>query len=161
MNCPMQRGDKEIFIAYAAGDATPEQRVAFEQHLASCAECRRMSEAQNAVWAALDAWSPAPVSENFDARLYQRIAAGARRPWWMSWKPEVFSWRPAVPLAVACAALCGVFLINTPVFDSNSGRTRPGPSVTSQQKLEAEQVERALDDIDMLRQFASPDSRSL
>ena len=110
-------------------------RAAFERHLESCASCRQMAAAQQAVWSALDELSPLPVSSNFDAKLYQRIAeeqqsAIWQRGRWQRWFQAGWSWQPAMPVAAACVALIVAFLLK------NSGpaiahKTRPNPSFKS------------------------------
>jgi anti-sigma factor RsiW len=146
MECPQHNGDgAELIIAYAARTLDPEIEAAFERHLESCARCRELAAAQRAVWTALDQLTPLPVSSNFDARLYQRIAEEQQSTWWQRVFRANWSWRPAMPLAAACAVLIVAFLVKSSV-----------PSVTLQQqaqpKLQIEQVERALDDMDMLKQ---------
>jgi anti-sigma factor RsiW len=146
MECPNKKGnDIELIVAYAAGTLDPANETEFERHLESCASCRELAAAQRAVWSALDALPPLPVSSNFDARLYQRIAEEQHSPWWQRLFRADWSWRPAMPVAAACAVLVFAFLVK------NSG-----PSITPQQQvqpqLQIEQVERALDDMDMLKQ---------
>jgi Putative zinc-finger len=155
MNCPPKTGEgAEVFIAYTARTLPAETEEALQQHLKECADCRRTAQAQCAVWSALDAWSPAAVSSNFDEKLYARIAAEAQKPWWrrvlsgnldrglsMDW-----SWKPAMPVAAACAALLAAFVLQSPVPEHQA-------QVGVQPKVDIEQVERALDDIDMLKQL--------
>jgi anti-sigma factor RsiW len=144
MQCPQKNSDgAELIIAYVARTLDPENEAAFERHLQSCATCRELASAQRAVWSALDELTPLPVSLNFDARLYQRIAEERQRTWWQRVFHANWSWRPAMPVAAACVVLIAAFLVKS-----------SGPSVTpqAQPKLQIEQVERALDDMDMLKQ---------
>ena len=104
-----------------------------------------MAAAQRAVWSALDAFPPLPVSSNFDARLYQRIGEEQQRAWWRRLFQADWSWRPAMPVAAACAVLVVAFLVK------NSGSSIT-PQQQAQPQLQIEQVERALDDMDMLKQ---------
>ncbi len=154
MGCPIENGDgAELIVAYGARTLRPEKAAEFEQHLASCAKCRELAAAQQAVWTALDTWSPVAVSSNFDERLYRRIAAEERRAWWQRLAPVNWSWRPAVPVAAACAALIAAFLLKDPLLH------RAAP-MQNEPKLQIEQVEHALDDMDMLKQLSvegSPD----
>jgi negative regulator of sigma E activity len=85
------------------------------------------------------------VSSNFDARLYQRIAEEQHSPWWQRLFRADWSWRPAMPVAAACAVLVVAFLVK------NSGSSVT-PQQQAQPQLQIEQVERALDDMDMLKQ---------
>ncbi len=151
MECPNKKGnDIELIVAYAAGTLDSANETEFERHLESCASCRELAAAQRAVWSALDAFPPLPVSSNFDARLYQRIAEEQqsdwwRRGWWQRFSQADWSWRPAMPVAAACAVLVVAFLVK------NSGLSST-PQQQSQPQLQIEQVERALDDMDMLKQ---------
>ena len=151
MTCPQKgRDGAEWIVAYAARTLDSGNEAAFERHLESCASCREMAAEQRAVWSALDALPPQPVSSNFDARLYQRIAeeqqsASGRRGWWQRLLQTDWSWRPAIPVAAACAVLVVAFLVK------NSGSSIT-PQQQAQPQLQIEQVERALDDMDMLKQ---------
>lgn len=147
MGCPIADGDgNELMVAYAARTLAPEQEAGLERHLGSCAKCRELAEAQRAVWSALDAWTPPLVSSNFDRNLFRRIALEPQTAWWRRWLPVNWSWRPAVPVAVACAALVAAFLLKSPAFSPES-QSRNEP------KLQIEQVEHALDDMEMLKQL--------
>jgi anti-sigma factor RsiW len=152
MECPLEGGRArveatEIFVAYSAGSLAPLEESNLERHMEGCSACRDMAAAQQQVWAALDAWTPASVDSNFDAKLYSRIAVDRQLPWWKhDWTPSR-SWKPAMPVAAACAALLTAFLIRTPIVDH-------APNAGVQPRIDMEQVERALDDIDMLKQIA-------
>lgn len=156
MDCPLKAGRADvaetgIFVAYSAGTLAPQQTLAFAEHLESCRECRRMASAQQQVWAALDAWTPAAVDSNFDAQLFARIAADQEMPWWRRvLQATNWSWKPAMPVAAACGALLVAFLIKSPLQER-----QPLSSVqrSNQPRVDIEQVERALDDIDMLKQI--------
>ena len=136
----------ELVLAYGAQTLDPDQSSAFERHMLSCESCRKLAAAQMAVWSALDAWQPGPISSNFDEKLYQRILTEEQRPWWQRLFRANWSLRPAMPVAAACGVLMAAFLLRSP-------DPVPAPAATSQPKLRIEQVERALDDIDMLEQL--------
>src|SRR6185295_881622 len=83
MQCPIQtKENSEILLDYCARKLTPEMTVAFENHMASCADCRSFSEAQMSAWAAMDVWEPMPISRDFDKRLYARIEQHENSGWW-------------------------------------------------------------------------------
>jgi anti-sigma-K factor RskA len=148
-------------VALTAGALTPAEQETLERHIAECAECRRLADEQKVVWSALGAWTVPAVSEDFDQRLHARIAVEARRPWWKrewdSLSHARFSWKPVLPVAAACVALFGVFLAHNPVSLGTSP-TAPAAVIRMQdaQKVDVDQVERALDDIDMLNQLDAP-----
>jgi hypothetical protein len=146
MGCPVEDDGDELIIAYGARTLDPEQQLELEQHLNICARCRQLAEAQRAVWSALETWPTVVVSENFDERLYRRIALERQDSGWRNWFPASRSMRPAVPVGVACAALIAAFLLKDPAL-------RPVPPSSMQPEPAIEQVEHALDDMEMLTQL--------
>src|SRR5216683_1336577 len=80
--CPLENGNgAELVLAYCARTLAQDECAAFERHMLSCAACRELAAAQHAVWSALDAWTPEPISSNFDEKLYQRIAEEEQSHW--------------------------------------------------------------------------------
>ena len=160
MHCPFKAGEKtgevyreasEAIIAYGAGTLPAAGNHAFRQHLETCALCKGAVEAQREVWSALDAWTPAPVPANFDERVYARIDAYQQQSWWhRTVTRAVWSWKPAMPVAVACTVLVAAFLLNSP-----EPKHLPAESVQHalDSGVDVQQVERALDDLDMLKQL--------
>jgi hypothetical protein len=152
MSCPLQqRETAEVLLDYASRRAAPELAEAFERHMESCPACREFARDQHAVWGALDAWEAMPVSSDFDARLLRRIEEEEQRTVWAQlWAAftapfSVFAWRPALPVAAACVTILAVFLVRGPVA---------GPPVPARtETVDIEQVERTLDDINMLREL--------
>jgi anti-sigma factor RsiW len=151
MYCPLRDGGKEVIdgaeivIGYVAQTLDAETDSEFRRHLGACTKCREAVAAQEALWSALDAWHPVTVSPDFDHKLFRRIAEEERGRWWrgLTW-PQW--WRPAMPVAAACALLAGAFVLQYPAPKiSEEAQTQP--------KLEIEQVEHALDDMDLLRQL--------
>jgi anti-sigma factor RsiW len=156
MSCPSKdRRGLELFLSYAAGLMSPPEQAAFERHIAGCPDCRQIATEQKRVWSALDVLAAPEIPSNFDERLYARIAAEERRPWWQSVLHPGFSFRlsTAAPVAAACAALAVMLVMRTP-------HTAPAPAqpvhATIQQKLDPNQIEQNLDDLDMLRQLTAP-----
>ncbi len=153
MNCPVSTGNPELLLDYAARRLSPETADLLARHMRVCPECTRFAEAQDKIWNALDAWEAAPVSADFDARLYARIDADSRRSFWSRLVGERFAWKPAVSFAgvVATAVLVTVLVVPP--------RQAEQPAVTApdatRADLDAEQVERALEDLEMLRQLGA------
>lgn len=151
MLCPVQsRENAEILLSYANRKLDPDTAAVLERHMAVCSECRRVAEAQQAVWSALDAWEAESVSPDFDRRLYTRIEAGEGTGWWRRFVAPLrpMSWKPVMSLAAAGMTLLAVLLIRTP--DSAT------PVPQRFETVEAEQVERSLEDLEMLRQLSMP-----
>jgi hypothetical protein len=152
MNCPTKRNeDAEILLDYCAQTLSPLQTAEFELHLKQCADCSRLVEAQQEVWGALEAWTPPPVSINFDARLYARITQEQAAPAWRQWLSRIFQpplpypfWKSAIPLTAACALLTVTLYVRTP-----DAATVPQPQLHAD-KVDIEQVEQALEDFDIL-----------
>jgi anti-sigma factor RsiW len=149
MGC--QKNNPDWIVAYSAGTLDAPSQAALELHLLECPECRHLAESQKAVWSALDHWPAAPVSPDFDQKLYARIAQQEQESWWQRMSHWNWSWRPAMPVAAACAALIAAFLLKPPV-------PIPVNPAHAPQKIQMEQVESALDDMDMLKQITSVSS---
>ncbi len=147
MGCLLGRSvAEELVIAYTARTLDPGATTDFERHLESCAHCRDLADQQRAVWSALGEWRALPVSPDFDRKLTERIArnqqAGSWRRLFSNW-----TWRPLLPVAAACTVLMFAFLLKD--------EDRAGvPQSENQSRVQIEQqVEHALDDMDMLKQI--------
>ena len=146
MECPVQnREHADLLLKYCARRLDAETAAVLERHMEHCEACRAFGEAQKTVWAALEVWEAMPVSEDFDRRLYARIGQEERRGVWgglvRSWWP--LNWRPALSLAAASVIVVVALLVQSPVS---------APQPAEAEAVDAEQVERALDDLEMLRQ---------
>jgi len=150
MDCPIKmRQNWEWLLDYAAGRLDRERAALVARHLDGCPDCARFVEGQRMVWNALSQWEAEPLSADFDRRLYRAIDRA--RP--VSWLDRVFAplqplWRPAVPLAAACVLIVAGLLLHAPQAVMRSVDSRPRA-----EKVEVEQVERTLDDIEMLREL--------
>jgi anti-sigma factor RsiW len=178
MQCPIQKENAEVLLDYCARKLNPETTALLNRHMESCAECRAFAAAQMSVWEALDAWEPEPVSAAFDRKLYARIEEREAQKGWLGhmWgrisQPAMFTpfgWRPAMPIAAACLTLVAAFVLSVPGDKSAReiyvDNTRDNGRV---EVVDVEQVERTLDDIEMLKQLNPPvkgvaasDSRNL
>jgi len=137
MECP--HGSEEgarLAVSFIAGQLDTRTSASFERHSEVCPKCRALVAEQQALWSALDEWQLEAVSDNFDTRLFERVAAQGHSPWRLR-----LDWRSALPAAAACAVLTAAFLVKQPTI------TLPQP------RVQIEQVERALDDMDMLSQL--------
>ena len=149
MRCPIETQENaELLLSYSARRLNPECTAILEAHMELCPACREFRDGQRALWEALDQWEARPISPDFDRRLYRKIEEQEQLAWWSrafrSLRPMFV--RPPLPLAAtACLVLVAGFLIDGPA--------RVNPGADSQIRGEVEQVERTLDDLDMLRQF--------
>jgi hypothetical protein len=126
----------ELVVGYGARILDPAAAAAFERHMVSCTKCRAAAALQKVVWAALDESQDLQVSPDFDRRVFERIARAERCSRWL--------WQVLVP-ATASIALAAVLLFR-----------QPQPV---QPAVQMEQVEHALDDMDLLKQVACPAAR--
>ena len=154
MNCPIADHNPELLLAYAAGRLDLTTTGALEQHLAGCAACRSVAAGQIAVWKALDAWEAPAVSPDFDRRLYRRIEQEGPLSWWdrLARPFRAMPLRQALPLT----ASAGLLLMAGLILHRDSGPITP--VAPHREIVRAKQVERTLDDLDLLRQFGASGS---
>jgi hypothetical protein len=151
MHCPIQNTENsEILLDYCARKLSPEATAEFERHMVGCADCRSFAEKQRTVLSALDAWEAPPVSEDFDRKLYARIEAVETRSWWRRWLEDGFGWKPALSFGAASAAVAVAFFVYAPQLQENR-----------KLEIEPEQVERALEDLEMLKQLSGTGTQNL
>jgi anti-sigma factor RsiW len=147
MGCSLNKSvAEELVVAYAARTLNADEEADFERHLESCAGCRELAAQQRAVWSVLEEWHPLPVSPDFDRNLAQRIAYAKPRRWWLNLF-RTWSWRPLIPLAAACTVMLFAFLLK-----NDHRASAPAPANQPGVRIE-QQVEHALDDMDMLTQI--------
>lgn len=159
--CPMQNGNAEILLSYCARSLEAEQVAQIEQHLTACAECRAWAAEQQTVWAAMDAWEAEPVSADFDAALFARIASTEQPSVWQRWSEPVrqflqggLGWRPVLSAGALALTLVVALSIENPF------RTEPVGQTVKLEAQEIEQAERALEDLEMLRQLEPPEEET-
>jgi anti-sigma factor RsiW len=156
MGCPTQDGNAELLLDYSARNLSPEATAIFERHVQQCSECARFAASQQQLWEALDSWEPAPLSDDFDERLYARIDAEAQRPLWQSlWQRllnDGWGWKPAAAAAMVTVALGAFLFVPQRTETPTQAPSRVEAGVHSD-TIEPEQVERALEDLEMLRQL--------
>ncbi|MCX6630151.1 MAG: hypothetical protein NTW28_21235 [Candidatus Solibacter sp.] len=148
MNCPLEtREDAQLLLDYCTRKLEPESVAILERHIAICGACLEFALGQRAVWQALDAWEAAPVSQDFDRRLYRRI--DAQVSWWSlllrPFRPPfgMATLRRSLPAtAMACLLVMAGILVERPVVSPE-----PAPN-------QMEQVEHALDEMEMLSEFS-------
>jgi anti-sigma factor RsiW len=150
MICPLlnnaNAAQRERLLDYTAGRLDGPEKEIIGRHLETCPDCAAFQIEQMAVWDALDLWTPAPVSLDFNRRLWQRIDAAATAPWYKRFAESLrfANWKPVVPLTAAILLIAAGFAFDHP------GRKSALPGMTIK---EADQVEQTLDDIDLLHQL--------
>jgi len=147
MGCSLNKSvAEELIVAYAARTLDAHAEADFERHLESCAGCRELAAQQRAVWSVLEEWHPLPVSADFDLKLAQRIARTKPGGWRLNLF-RTWGWRPLIPLAAACTVLIFAILLK-----DDDHASAPAPANQPRVRIE-QQVEHALDDMDMLKQI--------
>lgn len=149
--CPVQSQETAgLLLEYLDRRLEPSVAARVERHVAVCGDCQRVVEAQRAVWNALDEWEPARISSDFNERLFARLEAEKAKPGWFAslraFAQTHFSMRAAIPAALACTLLAGVFAFRASI---PSG----GTDTSTESQIDVEQVETTLADIDALQQL--------
>jgi anti-sigma factor RsiW len=152
MNCPSKTQDS-ILLDYMSGRLEPGRAALLQAHMLNCPECAGFGREQDAVWNALELWTPEPVSTNFNRTLWRKIDSLGEKPWYrrLADSLSTANWKPAFPLAAAAMLIAAGFVFDHQ-SDSVAGKVISGPGVTA---IEAEQVEQTLDDLQLLHQLDS------
>jgi anti-sigma factor RsiW len=157
----------EILMDYCAGKLDPVRASELAAHLQECAECRKLADAQSAVWEMLEVWKPIEVSSDFDAKLYARIARELREPAWLRWSRRIFRpatprpfWKPVASLA-AVGAVLFLAVMRMPDTTSHVPSDPSFKAQVSSEKIDVDQVEQALEDLDMLAPVGQAPSSKL
>jgi anti-sigma factor RsiW len=148
MKCPIETPETaELLLDYTARKLDKDRAATLERHLKICPACRQFAAEQRAVWQALDAWEAAPPSADFDRRLYARIEKEVS--WW---ELLVRPFRPMLPKQVLpVAAAAGVVLMAVAMMRPPAAQPIAIPEQSAAvEPAQAEQVEHALDDMEML-----------
>jgi anti-sigma factor RsiW len=147
--CPSETAKlRELLLDYPAGRLEPALRAQLEKHLAVCPACRDTVEAQTALWNALDAWEPAPLSPDFNRRLWHEIDRVAAEPWYKG----LVEWRPLLPAMFVALLVVAAGLMFTRSHDVLLQSVAPGEGVTT---TEVDQAVSTLDDLQLLQQLDS------
>jgi anti-sigma factor RsiW len=140
-------GSPDLLLDYAAGKLNADARAQMDRHLAICRACSEFAGAQQNVWQALEDWEPAEVSMDFDRRLYARIEQDVS--WWKRlMRPLNPVFRHSIPVAAAAGVLimAGLLLYRPAAI-------APAPKSAQVESLQPDQLQSALEDMEMLHQF--------
>ena len=144
----------ELLLAYCTRRLDAETAVWLERHIESCPACGETYRAQQVVWRALDEWDAAEISPDFDRRLYRAIDERVRTSWWqrLSRGIEPLSIHRGLPLA---AAACLLVMAGVIVNQQGDVRPAPGPETLRIEAVAVDQVEKTLEDMELLRNFST------
>jgi anti-sigma factor RsiW len=154
MNCPLETPDTaDLLLKYCDRTLAPTTVAVLERHMAICPACREFAQNHATLWSALDAWEAPPVSADFDRRLYQRIEAQPVASWReraSSLFRPLFAYRGIPAAAAACLIVTAGLLL-----DHSGSKPMPAPlsDATAVVDVQPEQVEKALDAMDVLSEF--------
>ncbi|HYP06147.1 MAG TPA: zf-HC2 domain-containing protein [Bryobacteraceae bacterium] len=162
MNCPLQTTEStEILIEFCAGTLPAGTAAELRRHIDVCPDCRAFTSAQQEVWRAMDDWEAKPVSASFDRRLYDRIAEEEKPRSWKQWLAGYAGWRPAMAAGVATAGVALMLFVGMPDETSSPVAAPVGVENSRVDSIEPEQVERTLEDLEMLNQLAASSTQDL
>jgi anti-sigma factor RsiW len=155
MSCCIENREERL-MDYVSGALEAEDAALFEKHLETCADCGAFVKGQKAVWETLEVFEPAPVSADFDRRLYERIA---QAPWWerlaayvgAPFRAPAFL-RQGLPIMAAAALVAAAVLVWERPAPQPAAQP-PALSAEADPTVQPDQVQRALDDMEMLREF--------
>jgi hypothetical protein len=128
------------------------EHTEFLEFLSTSPEYQRLFEEQQAVWRSMDAWLAPEPSAGFDRRLLARIEAEQGR---VGWFERLFG-----GLRVPLAATVAVLLVVAATVIQRQEPAMPEAGVAGvlepAESQYVEQINRALDDLEMLADFAPP-----
>ena len=129
-------------------------RPDFRRHLVSCDVCREMVAAQEAVWSALDEWRHPSGSRPASTR--SSCTESHRRKRERRMAQLVASFLHKLVLAAGLIGGCSVCCSGDCVSVKNADQAvKPAPRESQASPRIEQQVEHALDDMDMLRSLVS------
>jgi anti-sigma factor RsiW len=149
MNCPIENSVE--LLAFSARQLEPPDAAKLQKHLESCSACREFVEKQQAVWEALDLWDAPPIAADFDRRLYQRLEQ--KESWQDRWLGplRMLLVRQGLPIAAAACLIVVAGLVSQRPADV----ARPRTAQAAVENLQPDQVDHALDDLQLLGDFTS------
>jgi len=163
MRCPQtSRGGEAKLVAYVAGKVRGPDGARLRAHLDDCARCNEYVAGQKAIWQLLDEWEPefptVGCNSTFGKDVAVRVASLPPDPWFVKSGRWVMArvLQPALTVTAITAILAVGFYIRDP-FGASS-RNSPGKQsgVVAKQGIspvEAEQIDRAFDDMQLLHQL--------
>jgi hypothetical protein len=128
------------------------QHTEFLDFLGTAPDCRRLYEEQQVVWRSMEDWRAPEPSAGFDRRLLARIEAEQGQVGWFEQLLGGFRLPLAATVAVLLVVAATVIQRQAPVMPEVGVAAVLEPAESQY----VEQINRALDDLEMLADFASP-----
>jgi hypothetical protein len=153
-----------MLVAFVAGKVRGPEGARLRAHVDDCTHCTEYVAGQKAIWQLLDEWEPeypsAGICDDFESDLAMRVANLPSEPWLVKSGRWVMGriLQPALTVTAITAILAIGFYVRDPFVrtSQNSSPTRTAataPRVIS--PVEAEQMDRAFDDMQLLHQLDS------
>jgi len=156
MTCSIENREERL-MDYLAGSLDAREAALLEKHVETCSACGEFVSGQKSVWEALDLFEAPTVSAAFDRQLYERIAGTS---WWDRVMASIGSpfrapafLRQGVLLTAAAAALTTAVVLWQRPAPAPSPARQPAQLSAEAETLQPDRVQRALDDMEMLREF--------
>lgn len=141
MTCPLDKErDEQILLEYCSGGLDEIRTAEVKAHAQECTACAAWIGEQQMVSSALDDFAAPVVSPEFNARVYQRIDEQSASFWQRIWHA---AWKPVLATAAVAAALALGMMVNVPSAND-------APKKASVESVDMDQVEHALDDLNLL-----------
>lgn len=114
---------RSYLSAYSNEELTGSNRLAVDEHLSGCAECRKEEELYQALSTAKTNLDKYKVSDDFNARLLNRIGyerfAETRSKAYLPQKAPRIIWSKAIPIFMSACLVFAVSYMNFGSFDNN------------------------------------------
>lgn len=162
MKCPLESDQPERLLDYVAQRLSQTERVELHFHVASCDACRRWVDGQREVWSALDEWKPVEASTGFNRSVYAQVAREQQSDWMTAWwhtlaaRWSMAEFRPAMAMAALCVVTAAGMLVYSRASQPETTEASQAPS--RMERVDLEQVERALDDVELLKNLGTADA---
>ena len=152
MICPLENPENtKVLLDYGARKLDSASTAILERHMELCPSCRKFAAGQRALCEAMDSWEAPPVSQDFNRRLYRRIEQEVS-VWDMLARPfRPFFVRRGFPVA---AAACLLVLAGVLIDQPPGAPADPQKDMAQVESVQPEQVEQALDAMEMLSEFS-------
>ncbi|MFQ5605744.1 MAG: anti-sigma factor family protein [bacterium] len=99
---------QEMLMSYLVGEASKEEKLAFEAHVSGCPACSGELQDLGLVWSSLDAWEEQPVPNHLEEEILSRartaLAAVPENVWANRQTSFKMLLKPIAPIAMGLAA---------------------------------------------------------
>lgn len=123
---------RSFLSAYSNDELVVRKKLAVSEHLSTCSSCRKQEAVYRSMNEGLDKVSRLQVSDDFNARLLDRVArerfSETRTKAWFPKPIPFFRWSRVVPVVVStCALALAIFIApSLENFDGNMSRGTSG-----------------------------------